>query len=146
MTAPSPKSMAYRRTVTADGRGYRNISHSATTKFLLKHFAQIGSKNISFYKRITEVSDTHRAFHGFHFGKCLIKMFHSPHGGIRIILNTGNTRFTCIQKNRFYRRRKDNGVGITYFFFHIRTDISQQVHLAQRFASHRHGGKEIQPH
>ena len=32
------------------------------------------------------------------------------------------------------------------FLFHIRTDISQQVHLAQRFAAHRHGGEEIQPH
>ena len=146
MTAPSPKSMTHRRTVTADGRGYGNISHSAAPEFLLKPFTQIGSKNISFYKGVTEVSDTHRTFHGFHLGKCLIKMFHSPHGGIRIILNAGDARFTCIHKNRLYRRRKNNGIGITDFFFHIRTDISQQVNLAQRLAAYRHGRKKIQPH
>lgn len=60
MAGPSAKCMPHRRTVTACHGGDGHETDTATSKSFLKHFAEIGRKDISFYKGIAEYSYTYQ--------------------------------------------------------------------------------------
>ena len=51
--------------------------------------------------------------------------------GIGEIFNTYHTCLASIHKNRFYRRKKDNSIGITHLFIQLPANIRQQVYFTQ---------------
>ena len=61
MTVPTRELMMNRSTEPCYRRCDRHVTHSASSKLSLKHGTQIAGKDITFYKRIAKVSDTHWA-------------------------------------------------------------------------------------
>ena len=149
MAGPSAKCMPHRRTVTACHGGDGHETDTAPSKPFLKHFAEIGRKDISFYKGVAEYSYTYQIV-VFGTGRKAIESFikrsHAPMSGITVIFNASHSGTAGIYKNRFYHRWQGYTVriGSNRLRFRI-TKVAQQIHATHRMSVDGNGRKPMKP-